>query len=118
MPAASTELLPGEDVPPSRSPLERLRSRLAPHTRAPDAGATESPAVPRTDARRGALALQDVTVRFERQLVLDRVTIAAAPGEFVVVVGPSGCGKSTLLNVAAGMVRAESGAVTIDDRDV
>jgi NitT/TauT family transport system ATP-binding protein len=42
------------------------------------------------------------------------VSLTCEPGEFVVVVGPSGCGKSTLLNVAAGMVRADRGTVTLD----
>lgn len=48
------------------------------------------------------------------ELVLDRVTLTCHPGEFVVVVGPSGSGKSTLLNIAAGMLRPDSGTATLD----
>jgi ABC-type lipoprotein export system ATPase subunit len=35
-------------------------------------------------------------------------------GEFVVVQGPSGCGKSTLLLSLAGMLRPDSGSITVD----
>jgi NitT/TauT family transport system ATP-binding protein len=41
------------------------------------------------------------------------VTLAVGAGEFVSVVGPTGCGKSTLLNVAAGLLKPSSGAISI-----
>src|SRR5690242_2848004 len=85
------------DAPATSPPRDAARSTLASSRQQPP-------------AHRGALALHDITVRFDTQPVLDRVTITAAPGEFVVVVGPSGCGKSTLLNVAAGMIRPSSGS--------
>ncbi|MGB7159215.1 MAG: ABC transporter ATP-binding protein [Tepidisphaeraceae bacterium] len=46
------------------------------------------------------------------------VSLTCEPGEFVVVVGPSGCGKSTLLNIAAGMLHADAGEVSLDGRPV
>ncbi len=42
------------------------------------------------------------------------ISIAAADGEFVVLVGPSGCGKSTLLRMIAGLEDITEGAVFID----
>src|SRR3954469_23688537 len=70
--------------------------------------------------RRGHLEMRGVTKRFGRKgpEVLQDITLTAPAGEFVVVVGPSGCGKSTLLNIAAGMVRADDGAVTLDGQAV
>lgn len=50
----------------------------------------------------------------ERLLVLDRVDLEVAAGEFICLLGPSGCGKSTLLNVCAGFERFDSGRVEID----
>ncbi len=41
------------------------------------------------------------------------VSLAIGEGEFVSVVGPTGCGKSTLLNVAAGLLRPSSGALSV-----
>ncbi len=46
--------------------------------------------------------------------VLDDVSLAVAPGEFVALLGPSGCGKSTLLRLVAGLESATSGTLTHD----
>jgi len=62
------------------------------------------------------LALDDVTVRRGRRVVLDRVSVGFAPGRLTVVIGPNGAGKSTLLNVAAGLLPAAAGTVSLDDR--
>ena len=61
--------------------------------------------------------LQDVTKRFgDGPLVLDRVRLAAAPGDFVSLIGPSGCGKSTLLRLIAGLSPVTAGTLRVDDR--
>jgi iron complex transport system ATP-binding protein len=49
--------------------------------------------------------VQDVTVRVER-------------GRVVGILGPNGSGKTTLLRLLAGMLRPESGAVTLDGRNI
>lgn len=49
---------------------------------------------------------------------LNGVSIDVPKGEFLSVVGPSGCGKSTLLNVAAGLLRATEGSITIGGEPV
>jgi NitT/TauT family transport system ATP-binding protein len=69
---------------------------------------------------RGRLVLQGISKNFAGSNVpaLRDVTIAAEPGEFVVVVGPSGCGKSTLLNVAAGMIRPDRGTAMLDGKPI
>ena len=61
--------------------------------------------------------LQEVLKRFgDGPLVLDRVSFAAQPGDFVSLIGPSGCGKSTLLRLIAGLTPLTSGALTVDGR--
>ncbi len=47
--------------------------------------------------------------------VLDRVSIRAAPSEFVAIIGPSGSGKTTLFNIIAGLESPDAGAVVIDN---
>lgn len=46
------------------------------------------------------------------------VSLALAPGEFVVVLGPSGCGKSTLLRTINRLVEPAAGTIEIDGRNV
>ena len=50
--------------------------------------------------------------------VLEGITFALAPGEFVAVVGPSGSGKSTLLGLLAGLDRPRSGRIVLDGDDL
>lgn len=40
--------------------------------------------------------------------------LVIAPQERVLVTGPSGCGKTTLLNLVSGLLRPDSGTVTVD----
>src|SRR5688500_2876799 len=74
----------------------------------------------RANGTRGRLVIEHVDKNFSGSSVhaLRDVSLTCEPGEFVVVVGPSGCGKSTLLNVAAGMIRADRGRVTLDGKPV
>jgi NitT/TauT family transport system ATP-binding protein len=53
-----------------------------------------------------------------RVVVLDDVSLSIGRGEFVTIIGPSGCGKSTILRVVAGLLKADSGSVTIDGETV
>ncbi len=54
-------------------------------------------------------------VRNQPLAVLDRVSLACAPGSFTALIGPSGCGKSTLLRIALGLEGVDSGMVLIGD---
>jgi sulfonate transport system ATP-binding protein len=46
---------------------------------------------------------------------LERFSAEIKPGEIVAIIGGSGCGKSTLLRAIAGLDRASTGTVTLDD---
>jgi len=47
--------------------------------------------------------------------ILDRLDLAAAPGDFVSLIGASGCGKSTLLKLIAGLTPPSAGEIAIGD---
>lgn len=49
---------------------------------------------------------------------LQPITLEIASGELLVLLGPSGTGKTVLLEALLGLRSVESGAVTIDGRDV
>ncbi|MBM3855455.1 MAG: ABC transporter ATP-binding protein [Verrucomicrobia bacterium] len=48
--------------------------------------------------------------------VLERISFAAQPGDFLALIGPSGCGKSTLLRLLAGLSPLSAGDIAIDGR--
>jgi sulfonate transport system ATP-binding protein len=50
-----------------------------------------------------AVAIRDLTRRFGGHVVLDRLDLSIADGEFVALLGRSGSGKSTLLRALAGL---------------
>jgi NHLM bacteriocin system ABC transporter ATP-binding protein len=51
-------------------------------------------------------------------LVLDDVSLRAAPGEFIALVGPSGSGKSTCLRLVLGFEKPASGSIYFDGQDL
>ncbi|OZG27991.1 ABC transporter ATP-binding protein [Williamsia sp. 1138] len=51
-------------------------------------------------------------------VAVDDITIAAAEGEFLVLVGPSGSGKSTLLDLIGGLTKPTSGEILLDGRPI
>jgi len=51
-------------------------------------------------------------------LVLNDLSFAANPGEFIALVGPSGSGKSTTLRLLLGFETPEGGAVYYDNQDL
>ena len=62
------------------------------------------------------LAVDRVSKRFGAHQVLDEVSIAVRAGSIHALVGENGAGKSTLINVIGGVVRPDSGAVTLGGR--
>jgi ABC-2 type transport system ATP-binding protein len=49
---------------------------------------------------------------------LDGISIEVRPGELTALIGPDGSGKTTLIRLAAGLLRADSGTLTVLGFDV
>ncbi len=74
--------------------------------------------LPARHGRHMSIVLQNATMRYEQQIVVNDVSLDVRDGEFFVLLGPSGCGKTTVLNIIAGLVSAEKGRVWLHGDEV
>jgi nitrate/nitrite transport system ATP-binding protein len=68
------------------------------------------------------LELTQVGIEFKTEkgpfVALQNVNLKIQEGEYVSLIGHSGCGKSTVLNIVAGLLRATTGGVVLEGREV
>src|SRR6266705_3589845 len=64
------------------------------------------------------LELKNVSRNFGHHSVLKDINLSVEKGEFVAIVGFSGAGKTTLINLIAGLLRPDSGAITLNDLEI
>ena len=62
-----------------------------------------------------AVEFAGVTLDFAGRTVLEDVSLAIAPGEFIGVFGPNGAGKTTLLRSILGLVAPQTGSIRVFD---
>ncbi|MBF0190334.1 MAG: ATP-binding cassette domain-containing protein [Magnetococcales bacterium] len=76
--------------------------------------------VPELDGLDGALEMKDVSYRFsaDKPPILENINLSVAPGETIAISGGNGSGKTTLLWLMQGSLRASSGTVLLDNRDI
>lgn len=49
---------------------------------------------------------------------IDRISFDVEEGDFVGIMGPSGSGKTTLLNCISGFIKANSGEILLDNKNI
>ena len=69
---------------------------------------------------KAVLALRDVSIGYDGDAVLQRLTFEVEEGEFLALLGPNGAGKSTLLRGILGLIPILSGRMEcgVDRGDV
>ncbi|WP_241963278.1 ABC transporter ATP-binding protein [Paracoccus suum] len=67
---------------------------------------------------KGGIVACDVGKRFGRTLALDKVSLTVQPGQLFALLGPNGAGKTTLVRILTTLLRADSGTVLVDGKDV
>ncbi len=64
------------------------------------------------------ISLRDVKKSFGAQTVLDGLSFDVPRGKCLAIMGPSGTGKSVILRHVIGLIRADSGVVAVEGRDM
>ncbi len=57
------------------------------------------------------IRLEDISVAFDGEVILDKINLEIKDKEFVTLLGPSGCGKTTTLRIIGGFTHQDSGNV-------
>ena len=65
-----------------------------------------------------AVSLRGVSKKYDDLQALDNVTFDIYKGEFFGLLDPNGAGKSTLISAVAGLLKVDSGEVSILGADV
>jgi Cu-processing system ATP-binding protein len=64
------------------------------------------------------IRIHGLTQRFGRLDVLRGVDLTIEPGTVTAILGPNGAGKTTLIKCCLGLVRPDSGRITMDGQDI
>lgn len=65
-----------------------------------------------------AVAVSGLTKTFGPKLAVDDVSIEVPTGSFFGICGPNGAGKTTMLRMITGLLKPDSGSVSVAGRDV
>ena len=66
----------------------------------------------------GRLAAHDLTKVYRRRRVVNEVSLNVGRGEIVGLLGPNGAGKTTTFYMIVGLIRPDSGQISLDDKVV
>jgi len=62
-----------------------------------------------------SILLKNISKSFNSTLALKEFSFNFSMGKTTVLIGPSGCGKSTLLRLIVGLMKQDSGIITVDN---
>ena len=65
------------------------------------------------DHTKNIIEVKEVSFSYGANLILDRVSLAVHPGDYLGLVGPNGAGKTTLLKIMLGLLAPDSGTVKL-----
>ena len=64
------------------------------------------------------IKLQNISKKFEDDVILDNINLSIKDKEFMTFLGPSGCGKTTTLRIIAGFLESDRGLVLFEGKDI
>ena len=70
------------------------------------------------DHSKKIIEVEGVSFSYGRTVVLDNISLAVHPGDYLALIGPNGAGKTTLLKLMLGLIKPQSGRIKIFNRDI
>ncbi|MDY1046853.1 ATP-binding cassette domain-containing protein [Pseudomonas coleopterorum] len=75
-------------------------------------------AQPWAGSRDACLYVKDLVIDYGASAVVNKVNLLVNPGELVAILGANGAGKSSILQCLAGLHRASSGSILLDNENI
>ena len=60
------------------------------------------------------ISAKDITLRFGKKTLFDKVTVKFNPGYCYGLIGANGAGKSTFMKILSGEIKADEGEIAVD----
>ncbi len=61
------------------------------------------------------ITINNLTVAYNHQTIIENISFEIEKGEFVCIIGPNGAGKTTLLKTILGLIKHKSGSISFLD---
>lgn len=65
-----------------------------------------------------ALEVQNLSFKYENNIILDDISLNVSKGDFLAIVGPNGAGKTTLAQLLVGVLQPQQGKVLLNGKDI
>ncbi|MBB6450285.1 iron complex transport system ATP-binding protein [Geomicrobium halophilum] len=64
------------------------------------------------------LEANHLSIRYEKEAIVDDLTLQIPEGKITTIIGPNGCGKSTILKTLGRVMNASQGSVYLDGKSI
>lgn len=64
------------------------------------------------------LEIRNLSKKYDKKIALENINISLEKGKILCILGPSGCGKSSILKLIGGFLKADTGKIYLEDRDI
>ena len=65
-----------------------------------------------------AISVKNLSVAYEENIIIDNMNLTIPKGKISIIIGANGCGKSTLLKSIARVIKAKSGEIYINEKNI
>ncbi|MBQ3437540.1 MAG: ATP-binding cassette domain-containing protein, partial [Fusobacterium sp.] len=64
------------------------------------------------------IKFENISKNYNSKKVLKNINLTVNTGEILAIIGESGCGKTTLLKLINSLIKASSGNIFIEDKNI